>query len=406
MVQSLSGKKRENMLFFLFYVVFFACLSSYSGFTVSYLSQFGYTALQVNVLNAILCVCSLVFQPILGFITDTYIPVKKYIIGALVVSTAAVFLLPMAAPTKNIILVYLAISFMAIVCTPIAFLMDTWCVNLRENRPYLDYGKVRAGGSFGFSLSSLIMGNIVVMLANFNVLFIVSASCAATAVLIAFFIPSVPCLNKDGVEKDKSISFSQVVKLLMRNKFFMIFLISNILFFIAYRPLLVNVPYKILSLGGDSSQIGGAAAISVICEIPVLFFMRKLVKKTKISYLYIFACAVVILRCTTLMFAENIFMVFLSQFFQSIANGIVLSAPIEYISRALPQKILATSTSFYVAMTQGVASIIATLLGGVIMEYLGFESLVFVMLIVSILSLITFAVPIYFIGRKDRAKIV
>jgi len=46
----------------------------------------------------------------------------------------------------------------ALFTCPSTYLADTWSVTLREDLPYIDYGKNRAGGSFGYCAMSVIAG--------------------------------------------------------------------------------------------------------------------------------------------------------------------------------------------------------------------------------------------------------
>ncbi len=392
--------KKDNLLFALAYIFSFSATSCYFGFMVSFLYSYGYSPLEVNLLNTLLCVCSLVFQPLVAFIIDSYIPVKKYCLLSLSLSLFVVFLLSFTVSSHNILLVFLSVTLMSFTFSPVTYSMDSWLVELKNRNPVMAYRRIRTSGSLGFSLTALIMGNIVVKLSSFHVLVNVAFVLILLNMLIISFIPPVPLSGKPNIKNEKT-TLKALFRIVSHNKFFTIFLLSNIFCFISIRPLLINFAYKMFEFGGNSQHIGASAAICAFVEIPLVFLAVYLNKKFKLSYLYLSALFIIIIRCVLLFSAQNMPTVIFSQVLQTVANAIIFSLPIEFINRALPQDMRATAGTAYTILTQGLASIIATILGGFIMQYLGFNTLTLISLTLTVISILIYVIPLYILKQTS-----
>jgi len=61
-------------------ICYFAANSIYFGFLTMYLTAQGYSSVSCGIINTLISLISLVFQPIAGYLTDTFITIKKYLI--------------------------------------------------------------------------------------------------------------------------------------------------------------------------------------------------------------------------------------------------------------------------------------------------------------------------------------
>lgn len=396
--------RKENICFYALNVFFFASSSLYFGFIVMYLTANGYNSFQCGVINTLISLTSLLFQPIAGYITDTFISTKKYIMLASCATMATTWLLPLTV--QNHLLATISIMILSAFATPISFLADSWLVALRETKPYLDYGKNRSGGSVGYAVTASIAGNLIGTF-SYNILFILHIIIFGILILIVATIPSVPCANSKTVSTDKqSLSFPEIIKVLAKNPKYCVFLLSTFCFFMASRANCFYIPYKIMQFGGGDAEVGYAIATAAIFEIPVFFIMNLCIRRFKLSYLYLLSTCLLLVRSILLLVASTTFVLLLSQAIEAFTYAFFISVSLEMVSRIVPGNIRATAITIQVAATNGLAGMAGTLLGGILVDRFSIDIMVAVMCVLSVVGILTFAVPTMLWRRKDPGLIV
>lgn len=364
--------QRLNVLFLGSNFLFFAGMCFYSGFLVAYLSSHGYSSFDCGIVSAMICICTLIFQPIAGYLTDSVLPAKKCVMLFGVLSAASIFLIPLAAE-RSLGFVLLAIIPVSALFQPITFLCDTWAVTLREQYPYIDYGKNRAGGSTGYCICSLSAGSLIAIF-GYNVLFVGMAIFTIGMVCIVSRIPDIPCKNKAHHNDEnpvKSVPFIQVLKQLAQIRPYVVFLLVSTVFMFGMRANFSNVTFKILEVGGGDTELGIALAISAICEVPILVIVTVACRRFRLSSLFMGTLFFHLVRGYTFAFATSIYMVYFSQAFQAFGYGIFLAASLEIISTLVPSQFRATAVTLMVAMTNGFGGILGSFISGWLVDTFG-----------------------------------
>ena len=90
----MTASKKYNLLFYGYNFTYFAVSCAYFGYLVRYLSGFGYSAFTCGVINMLTGCLSMVIQPLAGYLTDTFLTVKKYLLLSSLACMALVFVLP------------------------------------------------------------------------------------------------------------------------------------------------------------------------------------------------------------------------------------------------------------------------------------------------------------------------
>lgn len=402
--------QKENILFFLMNIIYFSGSCVFFGFIVMYLTAQGYSSVECGVINTLISVSSLIFQPIAGYITDTFITIKKYLIFAGIGAMATTFLLPLTV--DHHLLAALSIMLVALFVNPSTFLADTWAVTLREQYPYIDYGKNRAGGSIGYSITSVFAGSLIAPF-GYNVLFIIHVICFALFILIIAQIPSIPCRNKRSkttpateTTEETGLSFIAVIKILIKNRAYLLFLLSAIFYYICMKALSGNVTYKILELGGNDSDMGTALAIGAIFEVPFLFIMSRCIRRFRLSYLYLFSVSSIVIRALLMAVTTTLSAFYLSQIMQACSYGVFVAVSLEIVSRIVPSQIRTTAVTFMIGMTNGLGAIIGSFVAGILIDRFGVGSMAFIMLLSGILGLLIYIVPTVITLKKAPDQVV
>ena len=109
-------------------------------------------------------------RQLVGYITDTFLSMKKYLVLTCLGAIATTCLLPLLADSFPLAVLSAFIYFLF--STPISHLMDTWVVTLRDERPYIDYGKTRFGGSLGYAIMAAAAGWLISLFSSYMVLYL------------------------------------------------------------------------------------------------------------------------------------------------------------------------------------------------------------------------------------------
>lgn len=410
----MSYFKKENILFYAFNVVYFACSSLYFGFIVMYLTAHGYSSFECGVINTIISLVEFLFQPVAGYITDTFLSIKKYIILCSVGAILTTYLLPLTV--HNMLGASVSVMLLTLFAYPLTYLADTWSVTLRESLSYIDYGKNRSGGSVGYSVTSALAGVLIARF-GYDLLFLLHVILFAVVIVIVLFIPGVPCGNarkqKKGEEgqqprpdQEESLSFGGIIKVLLRNQKYMVFLLSTFCFYMALKAWCTYIPYKIIELGGADKELGYAIALAAVGEIPILFIMNRCVQRFRLSFIYITATLCLFARGLLMLTAQSMSMVMLSELLEAFTYAFFIAVSLEMINRIVPRAIRTTAVTVEVAVTNGLSGIIGTFIGGILVDRFGVDMMSLVMCVMSALGFLLFAVPTYLQFQRDRELVV
>ncbi len=408
----MSYFKKENLLFYAFNVVYFACSSLYFGFIVMYLTAHGYSSFECGVINTIISLVEFLFQPVAGYITDTFMSIKKYIILCSAGAILTTYLLPLTV--HNMLGASISVMLLTLFAYPLTYLADTWSVTLRESLSYIDYGKNRSGGSVGYSVTSALAGVLIAKF-GYDLLFLLHVILFAVVIIIVLFIPGVPCGNArkkkvEGAqlqpEQGESLSFGGIIKMLLRNQKYMVFLLSTFCFYMALKAWCTYIPYKIIELGGADKELGYAIALAAVGEIPILFIMNRCVQRFRLSFIYITATLCLFARGLLMLTAQSMSMVMLSELLEAFTYAFFIAVSLEMINRIVPRSIRTTAVTVEVAVTNGLSGIIGTFIGGILVDRFGVDMMSLVMCVMSALGVLLFAVPTYIQFQRDRELVV
>ena len=126
------------------YFFYYAGYCVFSSYAVMYLTQLGCSASLCGVLTSLTLCANLAMEPVGGYITDTFLPTKHYLmlcigaIGALCLACTAL------AAYSGFTLA--AIVLIAGLAYPFSQLMDAWVNCSRELDGSLVYSRVRSAG--------------------------------------------------------------------------------------------------------------------------------------------------------------------------------------------------------------------------------------------------------------------
>ncbi|HAN44864.1 MAG TPA: hypothetical protein DCP97_05670 [Ruminococcaceae bacterium] len=378
-----------NAKFFLLQACFWASNCIYYSFLVAYLTEKGYSEFISGIAMTLVSIVSAVSQPIIGYITDTFLTGKKLLTINFCIALPLTFLLPLFVGSVPLALA--SILILSVFDYTAYSIIDSWSIKLKDTtQPQLDYGFTRSGGSIGYSVTALIFGKLISTL-GYNLMFFAHAAYLLCMILIITRLEAVPCCNVSAQSSDEGrLSIAGALSLLLKNRFYIVLIASAAFYQFAMRTASTYITVIVKYYGGNSTHLGIAIFMCSFFEIFSMFYAGKLIKcGIKMEYIFavglIFGFARMILYCY-----GNLWSVIFTQLLTSVASGIYIRVFIEYISLVTPKRINATATTFGVAVSFGLGGVGGNFLGGLLIQSYGLMTYLYVSIFVMLGALIVF----------------
>lgn len=376
----------------------------YFSFLVLYLQNHGYSNVQCAQTQVFIAIATLVAQPFIGYLTDTYVTCKKYLLATCALAIPVAFLLQMTV--ANPILCYAAIILQALLFYPTASIIDSWTMALKETDPQVQYPVTRSAGSVLYSITALVFGNVIAALGDG----IIAPSFVIFAVLMflcVLFLEETPCSNK-GSRKDSSahaedrISGVEAVKLLMKNRIYVFFILSCLFYNLANKATGCFISNYVADIGGDSGGIGLLLFFSALVEFPAMMFMGKFIKRYSLNNLHLVALSGVVIKNLFFFLASSMPLLVIGQIAQGLSYGCYVYIYLEFLHKHTPKQLSVTAITLGSALSGSLGGIVGNYLAGVVLDTMGLSALSIIFTVVAAAGILAF-LPIAFSKKEAPA---
>lgn len=384
-------KNLKNNIFMPLYFFFYNaayCLSF--GFIVSYLNGRGYEAGFVGLVMTLCALFNMVFQPLFGYISETFIPTKYLMLFICGVAIPVGYAIPASVGIPVVVVV--SVVFLALLEYPGFPISDMWSVKLSEHFGAVNFGFVRSCGSLGYAVAGLIFGEVLDII-GIDHMFTIHAILLGVTIACALPINKVPLANKKDKTKEKSnISMLEALKILSRNKKYMMFITGFMFINIGMRFVSSFYPVLIDLKGGTVGHVGIGLFLMAFSEIPFIWGFNKYKKWFKIEHIMLFGLSMFTVRNLSMLLAPNVFWLLIAQITQGISYGVYVPALVYYMSAITPKQITTTAISLIGGLVGAIAAVMGNFVGGLVMEAFGaYTSVLICVGLSSIGALIFFA---------------
>jgi len=337
----------------------------------AYLSDMGYSGVETGLIFTIIYLSSSICAPLIGYLTDTYIPYRKFIPLALCVSMPFVAIIPFLG-TRTIPMVC-CIVITAIAQTQLNGVLDSWVVTIRERFHSVNYPSARLVGSLGFSCSAVLVGYLLPV-TGYSIIFILNIVFCIIHLVGSLYLTHIPCVNAKTTEnktatQTNSLSFTAAMVILMKNGRFLVFFITQFLFYAGLRMTLTFHPQLLSAIGGDSVDLGYSIFMSAIMEVPVMLVLARWRPNRNLQWFLALSLFIGAVKGVILVLTRSTTIFILAQSFQGLGLGIMLVVALDYIRKIVPENIYSTACTLYYAATAGIASIAASFFGGLLLDF-------------------------------------
>jgi MFS family permease len=343
--------KRSIALFTILNMLMFIARAVIDPYWSSYYYSFGLSSSQIGYLMAIGPFGSILIQPIWAGLCDK-IGKRSLILRIILFGGAVSVLLYLLDNTFSWFLVC-SLCY-AVFNTSIMPLCDA------ESMTYLakndiSFSRVRIGGTIGYLTATLIAG---AFLRNRPYLsFYFNAIVLIVMFILVFFLP-----KQDAISHGESSKIN--LRSIFNNKAFVFVLFLCFLFQIGYSYYSVFIGVVVKQMGYGSLEIGIGAMLTAVSEIPILFFIDKLVRRFKVIPMLLFAGVMLSLRLIALLVASSLLGVMAAQLMQGCSYMIIQYCAVTFAHDSVDETLKSSAQGCIALVQVGIGTIVGVVGGG------------------------------------------
>lgn len=379
-MDQLRAKRQYSWICFI-YLFYYASYTSYFSFLTVYLTGYGYAKSQIGLVFTCISLINLISQPLLGYLSDTKIPIKKIVIVGMVITIPGAFLLGPAVGAFPLAMA--SILLIAFFDYSMIGLLDTWTNLAKVKNTRINYSVARGMGSLSSAVAALIIGSALAKFGN-EAMFVFHGIFMAVALIFVFLFDGISVAAKNGSAQDVSVQSSLLA--LWRNKKYRYYIGAVFLVNMGWRAIVTYLPVIIIDFGGNSQHQGIAMAAMTIGIAPFMFLYPKLLKRFQISRMIQVGYLLTIVRIFSMVLVTNLWMLIAFQLFEAISFGFFQPSMIEYISSITPAKNRALAVSVSSAVQLALCGTVGNYFAGIFLEFFNFRWMYLVFGIAALLG--------------------
>ena len=392
MEQSKSINVRYSMLQGIYFVGFCTVM----GYTAVYLGSIGMSSSLIGIVLAIANILTSIAQPVLGgFVDKSNISMKKVLMVMFgLCSILSVLLMFVSKVTFLAAALFIAVSTILYTTMP---LVNSLAFAFQKQGIDVKFGVARGIGSVAYALASLVLGNVVKA---------VSPTLMPLAYIVIFLgiLPLIRSFKMPEAEVDEVIEEKVVEKestgaFIKKHLKFMIFLAGFVLVYFDHTIInnfFINV---IKNVGGNTGDMGNAVFLAAMLELPTMALFEKYKNKINIKNTIIISAIFFTLKHTLTYFATNMFMIYLAQATQMLAYALFIPASVYYVDKLFDAKD-AVKGQALVTTSMTVSGVLASFLGGILLDSMGVYETLFLGLVLSVVCTIVMIVTVENVNKK------
>lgn len=363
---------------FLLYVLFYAGQAIYNTYLNLYLSSVGLSDTQIGMAVSVSTAALLAAQLGWGILSDrarSKNGVLMLLYGCMAVASLLFYL------NTDFWFLLLAVTLFSAFINPIVPLQDNYTLECLEGSRW-DYGQIRMGGTIGYSVTVLFIG--LALQDSYRMIFWMVALCMTACLLVCRGLPQVCGYQRQGGRKGG-------YQALLQNRNLLGMILINLVFSSGLNFFYNFYPIYYTSIGGDSSRVGMMMFACSVSEIPMLFFIHRIIRKIGVRGTLILSGGVTVLRWALLFLLRDPILVIPVNLLHGIGYTGFNYCLVTFIARTVPRELRATGQTLNAIISNVVSKIMFGMVGGLASDLLGVGPVMLVNAVVMAVAILIFA---------------
>lgn len=373
------------------------------GYASVFLLDKGFTNTTIGTVLAISNILAVFGQPAVASYMDKTSKLSlRMLISLILVVIIALSLVLCFLTGASMVMVVLTIVAFTLMLTLQPFI-NSLTFAFEKNDIHINFGLARGIGSVAYAVMSLILGNLVAAFSpELLPFFYVGLSLCALFFVYTFFLPG----HKDEIvhqEKETEhdqLSMGQFIK---KYKTFMLLLVATVLLFFDHSVINNFFIQVVNHINGNSADMGNAIFLAAVLELPTMALFTKFQQKIGCKNMMLISAVFFSVKHVLTYFAVNMFMIYVAQVMQMLAYAVFIPASVYYVSQLVEEHDMNKGQALVTgAMT--LASVFASLAGGVLLDALGVSKVLMIGAIISVLGTICMFISVEDVDQHAKKE--
>ncbi|MBK9940274.1 MAG: MFS transporter [Kouleothrix sp.] len=341
----------------LYYFVFWAAIGVYMPFINVYFAQLGLRGSQIGLLNALLPLMTLSAAPALAALGDR----RGVRVRILMLALAAMALMLLLLSTAHTLAALAPLMLLfALARSPVGPIGDSLIARMAA-RHRLDFGGMRLWGSLGFAVIAISAGALWQRF-GYSWMFVAAAAALVPALLLARLLEEGPVIERAArrpfrdVTRDRGLIAILAATFLIGGSLGMDGGFQGI--YVAY-------------LDGGGLLVGGLFSISAFSELPAMHFATALARRLGVPGTLLLTYGLLGINYIGFALAGTPLLLVPLTIIKGVGFGVYFANTVRMIDERTPPEWASTIQALMNAGAGGLAPLVASLLGGSLLEAFG-----------------------------------
>lgn len=327
------------------YFLVFCCTGAWLPKLYDYCLDRGFSSQQSALILSIPPVMMFAVQPAYGFLADKLGHKKTLLLSSL----AAAFSYLGFLIAQDFLAVVIVTFFMALFYNTLQPVMDSMALHVAAANPAFSYGTLRIYGAVGFSVGSIVTGQIIDAI-DLTVIFIVSAVTMFISFVICFFL-------KDQKQTEQAGSNYAGVTSLIRSRSLQFLLLTVFLVSVGATAIWNFYSAYMKENGATDSLVGFGLSFQGLCELPLFYFSARIIARLGLRTSMLITILATVIRLALYYVIKIPVATLPVELLQGFSWSLYWVVCVEYVNKLVDEKWLATGQSLLYAAYFGAGAI-------------------------------------------------
>lgn len=384
--------------------IYWANIAAQSVYAVVILQSRGFTNMLIGIIIAARALSSVVMQPMIATFVDRIkyrIPIKYFNLGLIVLAFLANLLLLFSG--SSLALAILAFFLFGCSENVLAALNDALAIQYINGGYTLNYSLARGTGSLIFAIACLPLALVVRNYSNDWIL-IIHGILLITEFLIVMPFPNYIGPNAGTSERPRPVAGQQKSywKIISGSRPLIVYLVASTCIYMSNNTIYQYMVNILTNVGGRKEDVGLAMFIQVACQFPMSLIYARVVKYFGVRRLLVFSYFIMVIRQVLLNIAWSPTAVQGFLFIELIAGSLMIPSEVFYINQIVDPEDVVKGQSLIRIIPSGLGLMLASLLGGSLLDNAGTTGLLRVSLALSAAGFLIMAT--YMVSKAIRHR--